>query len=284
MASLGQRAAWIRQAVLSVLIIMTAIIWSQIAWTLVVGASLDGDGAQRQMVPASFPMRWSMAETNLLTIADPFFGGTPIASANGLSVDEVAPETNLDLQLYGIRSGESDRDGSAIIRVPDATQRAFQPGDEIMTGVVLARILPDRIVLRRDGVQESLFLSPRDRRSTIDTGRSITARGTPAQPQRRAAPQVSVAALLSEMRFEPRVYNGRIDGFYIGQQTPADVLVGTGLQPGDVVMAVDEVRLVSIERLADIAEELQAAGSARVDIERDGSPLTLSIDLTRGAQ
>ncbi|WP_321392267.1 type II secretion system protein N [Emcibacter sp.] len=66
-----------------------------------------------------------------------------------------ARETNLDLELFGIRFSP-DGKGVAIIRTPDKQQGAFRVGDEIFNGVVLNRVLQDRVAIERAGVLEVL--------------------------------------------------------------------------------------------------------------------------------
>ncbi|WP_417317565.1 type II secretion system protein N [Emcibacter sp.] len=66
-----------------------------------------------------------------------------------------ARETNLDLELFGIRYSP-DGDGVAIIRTPDKRQDAFREGDELFNGVTLNRILRDRVVIDRSGEMEVL--------------------------------------------------------------------------------------------------------------------------------
>ncbi len=88
---------------------------------------------------------------------------------------EDAPETLLDLKLYGVRAGEDPTTGSAIIRTPDHAQGAYWVGDTVLTGVTVTGIYQDRVVLARRGTQEVLLLD-KDK----DGRRSAGAASTPS--------------------------------------------------------------------------------------------------------
>ncbi|MEM0986499.1 MAG: type II secretion system protein N [Pseudomonadota bacterium] len=76
--------------------------------------------------------------------------------ANDIIVEDVA-ETTLDLKLHGLIS-ESEEGGHAFISTDGGVQTAYAVGDEIdgAPGVTLERLRVDSVLLRRNGVLESL--------------------------------------------------------------------------------------------------------------------------------
>ncbi|MFC7050294.1 type II secretion system protein N [Emcibacter nanhaiensis] len=85
---------------------------------------------------------------------NPFYRDQKIEAVEETALTE-ARETNLDLELFGIRYSP-DGSGVAIIRTPDKQQGAFRAGDEIFDGVILNRVLEDRVAIERSGVLEVL--------------------------------------------------------------------------------------------------------------------------------
>jgi S1-C subfamily serine protease len=51
------------------------------------------------------------------------------------------------------------------------------------------------------------------------------------------------------------------------------------LQQNDVVISVNGVRLVNAERITDVIGELRAATTVEIQIERDGTPQTLTLNM-----
>ncbi|MEQ8736728.1 MAG: hypothetical protein RIC29_17530, partial [Rhodospirillaceae bacterium] len=145
-------------------------------------------------------------------------------------------------------------------------------------GVVLDQVRVDRVIVSRSGVRESLLLVPDSARTSLRPQQPITVVGG-AAPLADATGR-SLSAYLSSVRLQPRIQSGTINGFYISEVGQTAVLNGTGLMPGDVVLAVNDVRLVSAERIKDVLDELSGAQDARIDIERDGSPQSVTLSRT----
>src|SRR4029453_15388546 len=66
--------------------------------------------------------------------------------------------TSLNLKLYGVTEGRAPGRGSAIIALPDGTQRSFAVGEDIMPGVALAEVGFDNVTIVRAGRREQIFL------------------------------------------------------------------------------------------------------------------------------
>ncbi|GAA4825901.1 hypothetical protein GCM10023232_24810 [Sphingosinicella ginsenosidimutans] len=151
------------------LLALVAVQGARLVWTLATPHGPIGDWRpSRALVPVAGP--------EVLASFDPFFrlqgGGGP------------AVVTALNLKLYGISQDRATGRGSAIVGLPDGTQRSFAVGEEIMPGVTLAEVAFDNVTIRRGGVAEQLFLD----QST--PAAAAPAAATPAQP---LAPAVTPA-------------------------------------------------------------------------------------------
>ena len=194
----------------------------------------------------------------ILTEIDPFHraslaGGVPTAAR--------APETMLDLRLYGIRAGTADGRGGAIVATPDNVQGVFYVGQEIMPGVRLEQVLPDRIVIRRNGVSETLSFD----RDTVPQAAAAApppeAAATAEEPLRRL--DVDIRSLATLLRFTKAERGLLLEG-----SADPSVLQQTGLEPGDILLAVNGTPAGDTGALAALA----ASGTLRLtlEVERKG--------------
>ena len=99
------------------------------------------------------PVSVSATDAAILSQFDPFHReriGQPVI------VTEIAPETTLDLKVYGMRADLNGDSSSAIIETPDNKQATYFVGDEIISGVTLKSVDIDFVILDRNGTNERL--------------------------------------------------------------------------------------------------------------------------------
>lgn len=200
-----------------------------------------------------------------------------------LAGTEDAPETTLDLKLFGIRAVKESNTGSAIIRTPDLKQSAFHVGEELLDDVYLRRVMPDRVFISRNGVIESLFLDESAARlvsSPMEQGSSIAPpAGAAAQTSPAEVAGLSGASLFEAVQLRPRLNGNTIEGYYVQPKGDGSVFKKMGLQPSDVLIAVNGMRLVNNERIQEAIEELRYADTVVVELERDGRPERITVSL-----
>jgi general secretion pathway protein C len=214
-----------------------------------------GDGARVMSSPAIF------------AAFDPFFrlsqAGAPIAV------------TGLSLTLHGVREDRASGRGSAILGLPDGSQGSFAVGEEIMPGVKLVAVAFDNITIDRGGAREQLFLDQSQPADTVAPEADATAS---AQPE--AAP-TGDRPILNQIQFQPRRDANGITGFVLQPRGDGAAFRAAGLQPGDVLIAVNGRAAGTIERPEDMAREFEMAGEASVQIERGGRQIMLSVRAPR---
>lgn len=243
---------------------------------------------------------------------DPFNRAASITTA---AVEETvdAPETLLDLKLYGVRAYADPEQGSAIIRLPSHSQKPFEVGQTVLDGVSLVAVFSDRVVLRRGRSLETLSLPERERgtggirlakdsvpaeagaaKAPGPSGAAIAdaapkAAAEPA-PRGRApsagAPggpvQVSVETgeeLLRILTLKPRFSGGGMSGMHINVRDGAQLPEGLGIRPGDVLLSVNGIELTSQKRMEKIRDRLEDERSVSLEIERDGQIIPLVAEL-----
>lgn len=236
------------------LTVTLAVIAGDLAWTVFEPPAFAAAG---DTAVAAKPHRAAMPA--ILTEVDPFHRAS-VAGPVAAGAASRAPETMLNLQLFGIRAGLGGAPGSAIVGTPDNQQGAYYVGQEIMSGVRLEQVLPDRVVIRRNGVAESLSF---DRDSALQTAAVAPATSLPAAEERRLDFD-AMKALAMVLRVSPAERGLLLEG-----SSDPSAMQQTGLEPGDLLLSVNGTAVSDPGSLASLA----AAGAAQgltLEIERKG--------------
>jgi general secretion pathway protein C len=229
----------------------------------------------------------------------------------------VAPDTSLALTLYGIIAADDPRTGRAIIGGTDVPQASYAAGAELSPGVVVDSVYPDRVLLSRNGVLETLRLPRADGTPAtgpgmpaaagapvatpgaafaVPSGDSATAASMPSTPPPTyTQPLVSTGnfnwqaatdalgvdaqALAREVSVLPVIEGGNFVGVRLSTGRDVPLIAKLGLKPDDVVTAVNGIRLDSPARATQVAQSLSSASQASVVVRRDGKEQTLTVSL-----
>lgn len=219
-----------------------------------------------------------------------------------------APATTLSLILRGTFASSDPHTGIAVIAGADGNERAYSVGDEVTPGAHLSAVYPDRIVLRHEGVDESLKL-PRDRnlapgdivKPTPATTSSRIANNAVAGASPIAAMQASTASnqapapadwqqtvarmrqnpaeLMQRVQVVPVLDGGKLTGVRLSANGDPALMRQIGLMPGDVVTQVNGVAIDSYARAQEIVSHLGNSSSVNVIVLRDGKPVALTVSL-----
>lgn len=199
---------------------------------------------------------------------DPFFR---------LAENTPAVVTSLNIQLFGVREDRATGRGSAILQLPDGSQRSFIVGEEIIPGVTLAEVGFDSVTIDRAGTREQVFL---DQSQPVPAapGQPGTVQPTVTPTPTTAAPAAPTARADIPFSFQPRMSENQVTGLTVGPGGDGgQAFRAAGLQPGDVVTAVNGTRVVSaaqVEALLRASDE-----TATFTIERGGRSVQISVRL-----
>ena len=186
------------------------------------------------------------------------------------------PSPPTDLAVSGIVLGAGRAGRVALLRAGDRS-RAVAVGESAFGGRVVA-IEPGGVILDFEGQRVTARLQAFARPSStasmaLDT---TVVKLSRAEVQRRLAAEVP--GILSETRVLPYLDGGRPAGLLL-DQVPPGLLTEAGLQSGDVLRQVDDVRVEGLTSLASVFPRLQDAAVITVHVLRGGQPLVLDIQL-----
>jgi general secretion pathway protein C len=192
---------------------------------------------------------------------DPFFrtsgGSAPTAAV-----------TSLALKLFGTRIDYASGRGSAIIATPDGIQSSFAVGDEITPGVKLKEVGGDFVVLDRGGTAEQLFLD-----QSTPAPVAVPTGAVPPLAASTAAP--AGQAVTDAVSFQPRMSGSEMSGLILTPKGDGAAFKSAGLEPGDILLAVDGKRVQSITDFPS----LPTSGSGPVlQVERAGRTITVTAN------
>lgn len=193
-----------------------------------------------------------------------------------------APVTSANLTLAGTLAGPDPEQGWAIIGASGQSARVYATGSSLPGGTRLFAVYPDRVILDRGGSRESLML-PR-----LSGGPGAPPAPVAALPQAepRATLADSVRQLLAQnpsassdlLRPQPVFAGGTLKGYRVYPGRDRARFAGFGLQPGDLVMAVNGAPLDDPNRGLEILRGIGQGSAVTLTIERGGQQQQITID------
>lgn len=257
--------------------------------------AVDRSGAVSRPLPqfvisqsGSSNARVPSGDTTILTRVNHFQRSDSSGSASALVPS--APPTTLNLKLKGVRSvtGESDQSGTAakaiaIIQMSDKQARSFAPGDTVVDGVTLDRVLPDRVLLRKGGGLETLMME-----SNADTLAVLSLPGQEGMIQGGARPEVVASrpatidrALLASLNVAPVLEDGNLVGYRLSAPASAAALNGTGIESGDILTTLDGTPVKDID-IQSLTERLARAPEISMMVKRGNADVPVTLRFPEG--
>lgn len=218
-------------------------------------------------------------------------------------IEDGARETSLKVKLRGIVASSEDGLGHAIMEY-QSKQAIYAVEDKLPMGggkVFLAKVMPRQVVLDNRGTYEllKLFDDAPLAKSTRKPGKRATkpkaAASKEALEQRGGAEAAAVAKGLRESLYKNpqslaklvRVGAVRKDGALLGYRvTPgqqSEQFAALGFKSGDMVTAVNGIKLDNPANTMVLYNAMRAAQEVVFELERDGQPVNISVDLNAQA-
>jgi general secretion pathway protein C len=196
-----------------------------------------------------------------------------------------APATTANLTLAGTLAGREPERGWAIIGASGQSARVYATGASLPGGARLHAVYPDRVILDRSGARESLLL-PRLSSGAGASRSQLRAAGMPPGAAPNASIADSVRQLLVQnpsagselLRPQPVFAGGSLRGYRVYPGRNRAQFAGLGLQPGDLVLAVNGAALDDPNRGLEILRGVGQGSAVTLTIERGGQQQQVTVD------
>ncbi len=208
-----------------------------------------------------------------------------------------APQTTLNLKLTGVvATGKTPEQGTAIIE-NNGVEQVYAIDEQIDgSGAVLKQVIEDRVILQVNGRMETLMLDGLEYQqltvanSAIEEGQLQEA--GEAGPDEMGPVQGDIDELRREMtaepmklfdyiRVQPRNRGGKMYGYALLPGKDPKMFAQFGLQPNDVAVEINGVRLDDMQQAYSVMQELGEAKQVSIKLERDGEMKDISISLSQ---
>jgi len=229
--------------------------------------------------PAAGPSVITPAAVNVQQIADAHLFG--VASADASADLSNAPQTSMTLMLSGIIATDDPAKGYAFIGESLAAAKLVRAGDPVAGGARLHSVFPDRVILERGGRLESLSLPRANLGAALQRPAPTPLPGsTPpqfAQDLRRIV-NTNPGLLTEIIRPQPVFEGGAQKGFRVYPGRNRQQFESLGLQPGDMVTAVNGAALDDPARASQILNQLETTDRVTVTVVRNNQTQQLTLN------
>lgn len=199
------------------------------------------------------------------------------------------PDTTLSWALKGVLSDPDSGRSFAILAPQGQREKLYRVGDALPGNVRLDQILPDQVILARDGKLETLRLKRAQAgtaparaaasnlpRTTGDA--TIAADGGVARIDREGWAN-DPERFMDVITASPVMQDGALYGLEVHPARNLREFEAAGLEAGDVILAVEGTPVAEINDYRDILQELGDASTVSVSLERNGEPLNITITM-----
>ncbi|WP_324750603.1 type II secretion system protein N [Sphingomonas sp. LY54] len=164
---------------------------------------------------------------------------------------------------------------SAILAMPDGSQRTVPVGREFQPGLTLKSVAVDHVVLASPGGDLRLDLNRFAGAAPAAGATPVAAPAAQAVPANPAAHRQATTAF--RLGMAARKAGGNVTGYVVKPGARLPILGQAGLRPGDVLLAVNGQALDGEERLFGMSEELASVETSEIEFERGGQRMKAKV-------
>ena len=197
-----------------------------------------------------------------------------------------APETRLKLTLRGLFASSDKQSARAIVADPRGKEEIYSVGDPLPGSAKLSEVFPDRIILERGGnfetlrlPRESIDVSSSNSLKPASVTRSSSQDSAAAFQKYRSEIKRNPATFLNYVRATPARENGKFIGFRLQAGRQPNALKELGLQPGDIVTAINGVDIDSPAKGMKAMQALGEGSSVNVTLLRKNEEVSMNLSL-----
>lgn len=215
--------------------------------------------------------------------------GMHLFGVAGVSNTGTAPETTLALTLRGIVAATRGNTDSRAIIAAGGNEQTYAVGAQLPGGAVIRAIYPDHVMLEVNGSLQSLSL-PKSAGGGSDTAALAAPAATPIYGS-TLPPMANLGELrqqlvnhperlLDVVRAMPVMENGKLAGYRVFPVANSRVFSQLGLQPGDVVTAVNGMSLDNPAQSMQVLNNLRTSDQISITFLRNGQQQTQILQMS----
>lgn len=192
-------------------------------------------------------------------------------------------ETPIDLTLKGVLAYRISGTKLALIAQGNQAETLYALGERV-SGAEIIQIDSRRVLLRRNGVTESLTLKVETLQTVADDDarEGIRAVGGHERVVKREAFERelgNLSQLVQQAHTEPYTENGRPVGIRLVRIEDGSLFYELGLRAEDVIRSVNGAPVRNTEDALKAYEAVRFSNSYAIDVTREGRELTLNYSI-----
>ncbi len=258
---------WPTRLLMWLFILLAAQQLAVFTWRLWPGDSSADLGAPP---PARAPARIAGEGRDLAALQAVALFGKPLPKQAVQAPSTTAPTSRLNVQLTGLLASGDPALSLAII-AQGGKQASYGIGDIINgTQARITRILPDRVIVERQGQEETLWLDEGD--AAAAKSRSVAAPAPAASitaPVRRELLK-EPGKLLDYLSISPVQRDGAVQGYRLNPGKDPALFTAVGLQPNDLAVSLNGFDLRDNAQAMQIMQQLASLNELNITVEREG--------------
>jgi general secretion pathway protein C len=185
---------------------------------------------------------------------------------------EVIPPSPLDIVIKGLLTSSGANPNIAILSINGQAEQVFQIGDTITHNSQLQQVLPTGVLISQQGTLTMVAL-PRAKLEQF----MAPEQATDLQQLRTQVIQ-DPSQLQQYVRFQPVMHQGRFQGYQVKPGPDATWFKQVGLQPGDVILSVNDTRIASLGSQMGVMKDIQQASQITLGVQRHGQHQQLKME------
>ncbi|UCD84818.1 MAG: type II secretion system protein GspC [Deltaproteobacteria bacterium] len=191
-------------------------------------------------------------------------------------------ESSLKATLLGTVASQFTEFSFAVIQDSVSQQVGiYRVGDLILNEAKVIVIEPKRVIIIRNGKQESLLVFEKEEQIVSSkpsapappgevTVRQVEENRYEIDRREFEASTDNLAELMTQARVVPNMKGGKVKGYKIFAIKPNSLYAKIGLKNGDVIERVNELQISSPEQALEIFQQLKNESHFQIDLLRRG--------------
>jgi len=210
------------------------------------------------------------------------------AAEGPASID--APKTSLNLKLVGLMYSKDKKQARAIIESEEEGARSYSTHERVADKAEIYSIGPDRVILLHAGRKEALMLDPESSKASLQSEAGRQGASSPgndrssaelqtASSQNSASAPKKTDEIMRDFSATPVMEEGELVGFRLKAVRNPELMDEWGIDPDDVITAVNGMPLNSQGRIMVLYDKLRKQREFELTLTNGGNSRTIVVDL-----